>query len=456
MKGLKVSLVIMASALITMGLSGMAYAFHTGGVANCDGCHTMHGIYTGGTSVAGKGPSLLVGTDPSSTCLLCHGGLPTGSASIGGGPKIMTYPFPTGAAAPSNFNSGGDFAWLQKTYTVGTGTGATIENGQTHGHNIIAFDFGMQGDTDFPATSPGGSFDSTKLGCDSCHDPHGKYRRVGTNQSWTIGTPATLGASSLPISSSGSKGAAPTSTTAVGVYRLLAGQGYIQGGVGGTPIAFPGSPIAVATGNGSSEATAASATTGAGQFRVAYANYNGSGATTWGQWCGTCHSAMLSTSAATSHAHPVDVPLSTRGEDQIYNSYVSTGKTGGSSATSYLSLVPFMESTSDIGVLATHASSGATVVTTGPAANDQVSCPTCHRSHATGFKNMMRWNMVGEFITLADSAGTGIWPGTDNGASSTYNQGRTELEMRTAYYMRPATYFGPYQRSLCNKCHAQD
>ena len=56
MKGLKLSLVIMAAALLTIGLSGMAYAFHSGGVADCGGCHSMHTPKTGGTS-------LLIGTD---------------------------------------------------------------------------------------------------------------------------------------------------------------------------------------------------------------------------------------------------------------------------------------------------------------------------------------------------------------------------------------------------------
>ena len=37
MKGLKLSLVIMAVALLTLGLGGVSYAFHSGGVAECEG-----------------------------------------------------------------------------------------------------------------------------------------------------------------------------------------------------------------------------------------------------------------------------------------------------------------------------------------------------------------------------------------------------------------------------------
>ncbi len=40
-------------------------AFHSGGVAECAGCHSMHAPKAGGSF-------LLVGTDSSSTCLTCH------------------------------------------------------------------------------------------------------------------------------------------------------------------------------------------------------------------------------------------------------------------------------------------------------------------------------------------------------------------------------------------------
>ena len=43
---------------------GQAYAFHSGGVAECGGCHEMHN--------AASASFLLVATDASSTCLSCH------------------------------------------------------------------------------------------------------------------------------------------------------------------------------------------------------------------------------------------------------------------------------------------------------------------------------------------------------------------------------------------------
>ena len=60
MKGLRIGLIVFAAAVFTFGLSGMAFAFHSGGVAECMGCHNIHD----GKSAS----SLLIATDISSTC----------------------------------------------------------------------------------------------------------------------------------------------------------------------------------------------------------------------------------------------------------------------------------------------------------------------------------------------------------------------------------------------------
>jgi hypothetical protein len=426
MKGLKLSLVIMAAALLTIGLSGMAYAFHSGGVADCGGCHSMHTPKTGGTS-------LLIGTDYSSTCLSCHANAATGSY------HIMTYPLPAAGSPPINYSPGGDFAWLAKTYSYTVRGSTTTENGQTHGHNVVAADFALAADSDFP-TSPGGTFPTAQLGCNSCHDPHGKYRRIGGDTTYTI---ATTGA---PIIGSGSyaTSAVPTATQAVGSYRLLAGQNYSQN-AGTLPINYPGAPIASAPSTyNQSEATQ--------QVRVAYGTAaTGSGKTTWSLWCATCHPGMHSTG---NYVHPVDQTLSSAIVNN-YGTYVSSGIMTGTAASSYLSLVPFMENSSDYATLKTHASNTNGYLN-GPGSSDQVGCLSCHRAHASGFGHMLRWEMEGEFITVANTGGTPIWPGTDNGAPVQFARGKTSAETQAAYYQRPPTLFGAYQRVLCNKCHAQD
>jgi hypothetical protein len=77
-------------------------------------------------------------------------------------------------------------------------------------------------------------------------------------------------------------------------------------------------------------------------------------------------------------------------------------------------------------------------------------CLSCHRAHASGWPEALRWNMEGEFMIYQ-----GLYPGTDNAANS-YARGRLALETQAAYYDRPVTAFATYQRVLCNKCHAKD
>jgi len=68
MKAFRYGLVVMAVALMTFGLIGTAAAFHSGGVAECGGCHSMHSA-----ALPTSGPShLLVGATASETCLSCH------------------------------------------------------------------------------------------------------------------------------------------------------------------------------------------------------------------------------------------------------------------------------------------------------------------------------------------------------------------------------------------------
>ncbi len=426
MKGLKLSLVIMAAALLTIGVSGMAYAFHSGGVAECEGCHSMHSPKAGGSF-------LLVGIDQSSACLTCHEHAgDTGPSSY----HVSTAPadMPAGTA-PLQRTPGGDFGWLKKTYNATSGTNTYNEDGATHGHNIVAADFGYAADTT-NTTAPGGTFPSAQLACNSCHDPHGQFRRL---QSGAI---AKTGA---PIKGSGSYNAAsnePTATEAVGVYRLLAGAGYTKG-----TATFNGVPAAkVPSTYNQTEAT--------NQVRVAYGVATASGHVTWGQWCATCHPNMHSTGNI---VHPVDQGLGSTTAG-LYNSYVKSGDMTGTSANSFLSLAPFATNSGDYTVLAGLASnSGAAASLVGPGSSDQVNCMSCHRAHASGMMEALRFDNGYEFMVV-----NGNYIGMDNpsmtGSSRLALQarGRTMTEWQAAYYDRPATRWATYQRVLCNKCHAKD
>jgi hypothetical protein len=155
MKFIRFVLVIVAAALITFGLGGIAMAFHDDGVARCAGCHTMHNSQDGEPITDTPGSYLLKMSDPSSTCLDCH----------------ADYGQMTGDG--SGYGSGGDFYWLTKTFSWSAHGHAYESTGDSHGHNIIALDYSLPLPDQTLSTAPGGSFDSSELACSSCHDPHG-------------------------------------------------------------------------------------------------------------------------------------------------------------------------------------------------------------------------------------------------------------------------------------------
>lgn len=418
MKTLRVCFALLGTAAFVAVFSSTPAAFHSGGVAECGGCHSMH-------SPKPSGSFLLVGSDASSTCLTCH----ENAADTGPtGYHVSTAPGSLGAGqAPLQRTPGGDFGWLKKSYTFVVRGNTINEDGSTHGHNVVAADFGYTVDPVNTTAPGGGSFPSSQLACNSCHDPHGQYRRLAD------GTIAKAGA---PIKASGSYPAAtnePDATGAVGAYRLLAGAGYAKA-------PFPGVPAAkVPSTYNRTEATT--------QTRVAYGHALTGGHTSWGNWCATCHPNNHSSG---SYVHPVDETLG-GGTADNYNAYVKSGDLSGTQATAFTSLVPFIESTSDYSVLASHAKNDDTFLS-GPGASDRVSCLSCHRAHASGWEYMLRWNMEGEFITY-----NSLYPGTDTTPLvPQFARGRTSLETQAAYYDRPVTVFASYQRVLCNKCHAKD
>ncbi len=424
-----VSLVLVAFAMV-VGFGSVAFAFHTGGVGECIGCHNMHG--------AASTSRLLVGSDASSACLTCHQEEGLTSAS--------SYHISTSAAdmgpgvAPFQRTPGGDFGWLKKTYTWSVPWGDFGEAGQTHGHNIVAADFDYVEDSE-NTTAPGGgasAFDSSKLGCTSCHDPHGQYRRLGGDDSYTI---ATTGA---PIIASGSyqTSPTPTATEAVGVYRLLAGSGYSYD-TGKTFTVDPPAASAPTRTYGPGADPGYNQSEAVNQVRVAY----GQG---MADWCVTCHADM--DDGVTVGHHPVDQAMSTLGGTlPNYAAYRGSGDLSGTNADAYLSLVPFQESHADYTLLKPLAAGNSPTYAGPEVTGGEVSCMSCHRAHASGFEYALRWNPESELIVQA-----GEWPGTDNLASPQFARGRTEAEMQAAYYDRDPSVFATYQRSLCNKCHAQD
>ena len=415
MKIYKLSLILVAAAAVVFGLSGISFAFHSGGVAECTGCHQMHNAATANLTIAG---------DPSSTCLTCHG--ESGQSSYHVATKTSEMPAGT---PPNNEGPGGDFGWLNKTYYPVV-RGSVVSNfGQRHGHNITAafYDTGyLAADPDNP-TAPGGSFSTAQLGCTSCHDMHGKGR-------WT--TAGTYSKTSGAIYTSGSYGAVPSTFStgellSTGVYRLLRANESFGG------ITFPGTPP-VAVVNSSYNRSEFFT-----QTRTAY----GSGMS---DFCGTCHPDMHSTAGKL--RHPTGTVMA--GSIQAnYNSYVKTGNMTGTNANSYLSLVPFEEgltySTANITTMKAHAQTNDSVLQ-GPGggtvpATATIMCLSCHRAHATAWESMLKWDPSQTTIVTA-----GAYPTGNSGG------GYSTAEASKGYNDYNPTKFSAYQRQLCNKCHAKD
>lgn len=276
-------LVTVLAVLLTLGFIGTADAFHGGGVAHCDGCHSMHNSADNPISGA-ENTTLLKGTDESSTCLNCHAGA--------GGYHIAD------ATGVSNTNGGGDFGWIKNPYFLVIRGNVSHFGGDNAGHNIVAVDFGYSADGT-NTQAPGGDYTATGFACTSCHDAHGQVLG-GTAEG------------SDPISVSGSYGGVPVAGTIAGNYRLLGDTFYDSSWTADAPIAR--------TTNGASYGADTAYGTG------------------MSEWCANCHTAFIGTTVK--HVSGAATGL-LNGAGDNYNSYVKTGDFTGSQLTSYDELIPF-------------------------------------------------------------------------------------------------------------------
>ena len=325
-------LILAAAAVLVTGAP--ALAFHDGGVAACNGCHTMHNSSNGvamNFNAAGTGPGTAVGTgypylllygNKSDVCLRCHGTAGRGYAVWSVDPAAPT-------AAYAN-RGGGDFVFLQED-NINDGRGGATNPilGHAAGHSVIS---GIKNTAADPVltTSPGGTFPANGLACTSCHDPHG------------------------------------TSS-----YRLL----YQDGQRAGTAV-FTSTIVA--------DGIALSAS-GTGETTTNHNAYHSG----YSAWCGTCHGNFHQRSS--NLIHPSGEPL---GDDiaTIYTMYNGTTDCianppagglpcgSGVAATAYLPQVPFEDPATAVGS------------TAGPTGTSRVACMSCHRSHATSAPNAGRWD----------------------------------------------------------------
>jgi hypothetical protein len=353
MKGFKLTLILLAAFVVAIGFIGTADAFHGGGVAHCDGCHSMHNSADNPVSGTPNG-TLLKGSDASSTCLNCHNG--------GGGYHVAD------AAGLTNVGQGGDFGWILNPYDINVrGTDYTY-GGDQAGHNIVALDFGYAADAT-NSVAPGGTYSASLLGCTSCHDAHGQVMD---------GTKGGMG----PISVSGSYGAAdPTDGSIHGNFRLLGDSKYEAGNH---------------TSDGHDFTANAPVATSKNSYSSSYGMQ-----TDYGQgmseWCANCHSYIEAAK------HVAGSSALMNGQATIYNSYVATGDYNGAQATALDELVPFERNVAD-GNLLDPAS------TVGPNSASSVMCLSCHRAHASGNNNAGRWD-----LEVDELSGTHALTGIANG-----------------------------------------
>jgi len=425
-----VTLALAAATILVLSMGGTALALHSGGVAHCDACHTMHNSLGGTTMTTNAGATrfnglatLLKGSDPSSTCLNCHGSGTTLSSYHVYTPGMTTA---ITSPVPAQRTPGGDFSWMK--YATGDTTG------QNRGHNILAADYGFTtGDSRFPALSPGGEYPSAAFYCTSCHDPHGKFRILDD------GTVSDGVTNSAPIKASGSyadnTGAVREpleAGLAVGSYRLLGGVGYTNSS-GFTFTQTVPAALAPSTYNASDNAVGSFVID---QVRVAY----GSGMS---EWCANCHASIHNDNYPGTKRHPTgaSAELGTIIAGN-YNSYVKTADLSGSIASSFLNLVPF-ETGAGQDTTGRNAMAALVISAQGPTGTANVSCLTCHRAHASGFGSMMRWASNEEMVVEG-----GEWTAPGNGWE--------QAGVNAAYYERPASQFATFQRGLCNKCHVKD
>lgn len=294
MKVIKLSFIVALAVLALVGISATSYAFHDGGVARCEGCHTMHNSFQGTSMIVAGGAAnplasnmyLLVGADQSSTCLSCHG-----KGNTLSGYHVSTQSVTTTLASgqiPQQMTPGGDFSWVKISYKTSGTKGSGF--GERHGHNIIASNYGYTADlTNTQAPGATTQYLASQLSCISCHDPHASARRDSTGAVVYRPTSGTYPA----IASSGSYGDPIPAGDAVGVYRFLGGVGYKPKSVTTGPSFVNNPPLAVAPSTyNRGEGTA--------ETHVAY----GSGMS---QWCGNCHDQMVSlayASGVAGHPHP--------------------------------------------------------------------------------------------------------------------------------------------------------
>lgn len=348
----KLLLALAGAGVILWGQA--ANAFHDGGVAKCNGCHTMHNtddnkaLGTDGLTWNTTGyQHLLKRNNSTDTCLACHGRDPLRYGNVWGGTL----------ADPGRFFAAGPFIFLtEDNINDGRGGATSPITGMRAGHSIVSNEKGTTADT-ANTVAPGGTYDSDNLTCTSCHDPHGSQ----------------------------------------GNFRLLYGNQNYGGVVYNESHSFNGTADYNFTMTNDAPQAVGVSVNGAAESTTNHTAYNGTATKNVSLWCANCHGDIHNDSTAT-FRHVTNYALGTTLADN-YNRYNGTGNYTGVYDTAYQPLVPIEED------LATIASDD------GATASSRVMCLSCHRAHATSAPQAGRWDFnIDEWAQEGVQSGSWVIP----------------------------------------------
>jgi len=226
-----------------------------------------------GQPIVALGASLIT-QNATELCLLCHA---YGDPAVLGDDPLL----------PPPEKGAGSFVFLLEDNLNDAADGASLPiPGEVGGHNVVALGFGLIADSRW-ATAPGGSYPANRLGCTSCHDPHGNQE-----------------------------------------FRFLQGAGSIDDGA--FTFAFPAPQ---AEGIDPSVLSQSEADDNHTAYRAGLSN-----------WCGNCHG-LYHQKGLSDFEHPSDEPLSPEVR-QRYNEYAGDDfPTQGFPNKAYLAAVPFEDPT---------------------------------------------------------------------------------------------------------------
>ncbi len=255
-------------ACLVVAAAVPVFAMHSGGVGSCQECHATHGD---AISQNAPGVPLLRGANATDTCLRCHA---TASGNSWGGSALV----------PGPLYGAGQFVFLDED-NIGDGSADGIIRGNQAGHSVVSVEHAATADPDF-TTAPGGTYQSDKLQCTSCHDPHGKG----------------------------------------GHFRLLYGVDTPPSQAGGYVYSYS-APAPTAAGVDVDDSP--ESPTNHTAYRGGVSN-----------WCASCHGMQYHGAAsASTFKHPVDQSLTSE-VVTIYNQYRGTGLMDGTGLDAYEPLVP--------------------------------------------------------------------------------------------------------------------